>query len=145
MENKNQLIQYQLINPSDPYTFLTPDLETAALTVFCLGTMYGAEPQGKGENVPVFLFGGAEEWYEEKFGRRPEEGIKEKWEEVANALLSYMFGRFEDRRRYEAALEAITDEKKKEKFINEWQDGHGSMNNIGMVAHKMGQKMLEQK
>ena len=77
MENKNQLIQYQLINPSDPYTFLTPDLETAALTVFCLGTMYGAEPQGKGENVPVFLFGGAEEWYEEKFGRRPEEGIKE--------------------------------------------------------------------
>lgn len=54
MENKNQLIQYQLINPSDPYTFLAPDLETAALTVFCLGTMYGAEPQGKGENVPVF-------------------------------------------------------------------------------------------
>lgn len=30
MENKNQLIQYQLINPSDPYTFLAPDLETAA-------------------------------------------------------------------------------------------------------------------
>lgn len=34
------MIEYELINPSDPYTFLAKTKESAALTVFLLGTMY---------------------------------------------------------------------------------------------------------
>lgn len=48
---------------------------------------------------------------------------------------------FEDRRRYNAALEAITDPKKKEKFIEEWQDGHSSLNDIGTYAHQLAKKL----
>ena len=48
---------------------------------------------------------------------------------------------FEDRRRYEAALNAITDEEKKKVFMEEWQDGRTSMKNIGEYAHQLGEKL----
>ena len=41
-------MEYELINPSDPYTFIADDLETAALVVFIFGTAYGAEPKDEG-------------------------------------------------------------------------------------------------
>lgn len=71
------MIEYELINPSDPYTFLAKTKESAALAVFLLGTMYGASPKDDDEEkrIPVFLFGGAEEWYQEEFGRSTEEGL----------------------------------------------------------------------
>lgn len=47
----------------------------------------------------------------------------------------------EDRRRYEAALNAITDEEKKKVFMEEWQDGRTSMKNIGEYAHQLGEKL----
>ena len=137
-------MQYELINPSDPYTFLADNKEIAACTVFCLSTMYGAKSQDGEEEVPIFLFGGAEEWYRNEFARTPDEGLEAEKENVAKALLSFMYGEFEDRRRYEAALNAITDEEKREQFINEWQDGRSSMNDIGTYAHELGTKLLKQ-
>lgn len=137
------MMEYELINPSDKYTFIAGDFEAAALTVFCLGPAYGAQPKDNGENVPIFLFGGAIEWYAEKFGRSSDDGLAEKWETVADALLSFMLGGFEDRRRYEAALAAIDDPEKKARFIDEWQDGRSSLNDIGGTAHKLGQTLKE--
>lgn len=136
-------MEYELINPSDKYTFIAEDFETAALTVFCLGVAYGAKPKDNGEDVPIFLFGGAVEWYAEKFGRSPDDGLAANGKAVADALLSFMLGDFEDRRRYEAALAAIDDPEKKARFIDEWQDGRSSLNNIGGTAHKLGQKLKE--
>ena len=137
------MIEYELINPSDPYTFLAKTKESAALAVFLLGTMYGASPKADDEEkrIPVFLFGGAEEWYQEEFGRSTEEGLEKEKKNVADALLSFMYGHFEDRRRYEAALKAITDEEKKQEFMKEWQDGRSSLNNIGGYAHQLGEKL----
>lgn len=88
-----------------------------------------------------FLFGGAEEWYRKEFGRSTEAGLKAEKQNVADALLSFMYGSFEDRRRYEAALNAITDEEKKKVFMEEWQDGRTSMKNIGEYAHQLGEKL----
>lgn len=136
-------MQYELINPSDPYTFLAEDRESATLVVFFLGTMYGAKSQDGQEEVPLFLFGGAKEWYQNEFGRTPDEGLEAKKEAVANALLSFMYGYFEDRRRYDAALNAITEDDKREQFIAEWQDGRSSINDIGTYAHKLGKKLME--
>ena len=130
-------MEYELINPSDPYTFIAEDLETAALAVFLISTLFGAKPKDGGEDVPVFILGGAREWYSERFGRTPDEGLAAKRNSVAKALSSMMYGCFEDRRRYEAALAAITDEQKKEEFIAAWQDGHSSMNDIGTYCHKL--------
>jgi hypothetical protein len=55
--------------------------------------------------------------------------------EVANALESVMLGHFEDRRRYAVALDAIDDPEKRRKFIEEWQDGHTSLNDVGARCH----------
>lgn len=134
-------MEYELINPSDPYTFIAEDLETAALTVFLLSTAYGAKPKTGEDKVPIFLFGGAQEWYEENFGRTPDEGLSAKNSSVAAALDSMMHGHFEDRKRYQAALDGIDDPEKKEKFIDEWQDGYSSLNDIGGYAHKLAKKM----
>lgn len=136
---------YELINPSDPYTFLAESHEVAALTVFLLSTAYGAESEDKNCDVPVFLFGGSREWYMEKFKRTPDEGLSCLKEEVGNALLSFVFGGFLDRRRYEAALSAITDESRKEEFINAWNNDRTSMNDIGTYAHETGRRLLSDK
>ncbi len=134
-------MEYELINPSDPYTFLAEDFETAALVVICLGPASGAKPKDGGENVPIFLFGEAVEWYTEKFGRSPDEGLAEKVQAVADAFASFMLGDFEDRRRYEAALAAIDDPEKKARFISEWQDGRSSLNDIGGEAHRLAERL----
>lgn len=82
------MTEYKLINPSDPYTFLAKTKESAALAVFLLGTMYGASPKDDNEEkrIPVFLFGGAEEWYRKEFGRSTEAGFKAEKQNVADAL-----------------------------------------------------------
>lgn len=134
-------MQYELINPSDPYTFLAENKEIATLTVFCLGTLYGAKSQDGTEEVPVFLLGGSKEWYVDEFGRTPDEGLEVYREEVADALSSFMLGEFEDRRRYDIALNAITEEDKRKQFIEEWQDGRSSLNDIGTYAHELSKKM----
>lgn len=133
-------MEYKFVNPSDPYTFIAEDLEIAALVVFTFGVAYGAEPKdgSEGGTVPIFLFGGAVEWYKEKFGRTPDEGMKARKNALADALESMMLGDFEDRRRYTAALEAITDPEKRDQFIVEWQDGRSSLNDIGTKAHTLG-------
>lgn len=137
-------MEYELKNPSDPYTFLAADFEVATLTVFSISTLYGAEAKEGGESVPIFLFGGARECYIEQFGRTPDEGKEAKKEELATALSSMMYGGFEDRRRYEAALTAITDPEKREKFITEWQDGHSSLNDIGTYCHELAKRLRGQ-
>lgn len=138
-------MEYELINPSDPYTFIAADYETAVLTIFLLGLAYGAEPKDGGEDVPIFLFGGAVEWYTEKFGHNPDDGLAMKKEDVSEALGSMMLGNFEDRRRYNAALSAIDDPEKKARFISEWQDGRSSINNIGDTAHRLAEQLKRRK
>jgi len=137
-------MEYEFINPSDPYTFIAADYETATLAVFCLGAAYGAKPKDGGDDVPIFIFGGAVDWYTEKFGHSPDDGLAEKRQAVADALASMMLGDFEDRRRYNAALEAIDDPDKKARFIDQWQDGRSSLNNIGGVAHRLAECMRKQ-
>lgn len=138
-------MEYELINPSDPYTFIASSNEIAALTVFCLSTNYGAKAKDGSFEVPVFIFGGSAEWYEEQFGHSIDFKLDENREELANALGSFMYGGFEDRKRYQSALKAIDDDKKREEFIAEWQDGRSSLNDIGNYAHELAKKLREKK
>ena len=72
-------MQYELINPSDPYTFVADNKEIAALTVFALSTMYGAKSEDGSEEIPLLFLGGSKDWYRESFGKTPmkEAEIKE--------------------------------------------------------------------
>ena len=136
-------MQCELVNPSDPYTFVAESREVAVLAVFLLNPAYGATPQSGSDDdkVPTFILGGAEEWYQEIFGRTVADGFKALEKDLADALASFMLGGFEDRRRYEAALAAITDPEKRTSFIDEWQDGHTSLNNIGGRAHELAEQI----
>ena len=137
-------MEYELINPSDPYTFIASSNEVAALTVFCLSTGYGAKAKDESFEVPIFMFGGDAKWYHEQFGQSPAYGVSKNRIEVANALESFMYGGFEDRKRYQAALKAIDDDKKREDFIAEWQDGRSSLNDIGNYAHALAKKLKDE-
>lgn len=137
----NNTMEFELINPSDPYTFVADDLETAALAVFTVSSLYGAKTKDGEIAVPVFIMCDSEEWYIERFGRNSYDGLKAKREQVAAALSSVVLGGFEDRRRYELALSAITEQDKREKFIAEWQDGRSSLNDIGTYSHKLAEKL----
>ena len=140
-------MQYELSNPSAPYTFMAESREVAALVVFLLSTAYGATEQDGGDDngVPIFIFGGGAEWYKETFGRTPDEGMEALEMEVADALESFMFGHFEDRRRYETALTAITEPEERKTFMHEWQYGHSSLNNIGGYAHQLAEQIKSRK
>ncbi len=142
------MMEYEFINPSDPYTFLAEDFETATLTVLVLGPQYGAKPRDGGESVPLFFLGGDDyltSWYQEHFNRTVEQGIDAKRGAITYALLSFMLGDFEDRRRYEAALSAIANPDERNKFVEVWQGGCSSLNDIGTRAHKLGRKLKEAK
>ena len=74
-------MKFNLINPSDAYHFEAEDLEIAAAVVCILGGgKYGADSIGEGASkddaVPMFLFGGHDEWFMEKFGRGFEASVE---------------------------------------------------------------------
>lgn len=134
-------MEFELINPSDPYTFIASSNEVAALTVFIIGSEYGAKAKDGSFEVPITMFGGGAKWYQEQFGHSADDGLAQNKLEVAKALESMMYGGFEDRKRYQAALNAIDDDEKREKFIAEWQDGRSSLNDIGNYAHALAKKL----
>ncbi len=138
------MMLYELINPSDPYTFEAKDRETAALAVFLLSTSYGAHcltEEREEDDVPVFLFGGSKEWYLDTFKRTPDEGLAVLKEDVRECLNSFVLGNEHDRQIYQLAIDGITDEKKKVEFIKHWHDKHSSLNDIGDVAFKIALRL----
>ena len=64
-------MRFEIVNPSDPYTMEAPDMEVAAVACCLLGSgKYGLTGLGEdsAESVPIFLLGGHDEWFVEKFG-----------------------------------------------------------------------------
>lgn len=95
-------MKFNLINPSDPYTMEAVDLEVAAVAVGFLGAgQYALEGIGEdaGQEVPIFLFGGHDEWFTEKFGKDFDGTcthiLDHRAEELAKALDSVTLGRDE--------------------------------------------------
>lgn len=140
----DNIMEYELINPSDPYTFLAESFEVAVLTVFCISTAYGAKSKNGEKEIPLFIFGGSEAWFLGEFHKTVEESLNENKRAVADALDSFMYGGFNDRERYNLALELITDDDKREEFREKWQDSRSSINDIGTYAHQIAKKIKEQ-
>lgn len=142
---RDTAIVYELINMHDPYTFVAKNQEVAALTVACFGSTYGAEAENrdKGLRVPVFIFGGFEEWYQEKFDRPFEEGVRALRGDIRDALESLVIGGFNDRTVYRTAIDAIDDPVKKEQFVQTWKKQHlSSLYDLGDYAKKLIQKIM---
>lgn len=64
------MMEYEIVNPSDPYTLKSDDFEAAALACVILGNgKYALKPlEDGGVEVPLFVFGGHDEWFQKTFG-----------------------------------------------------------------------------
>lgn len=95
----------ELINPSDPITFEAPDrLVAAAVALLLGGGHYPVNDEAGQQVVPLFLFGGMTEWFEEQFGDFTD-ALTQRREEVAVALDSVTVARPSE---YRAIIAAIT-------------------------------------
>ena len=95
-------MKFNIINPSDPYTMEAYDLEVAAVAVsFLGGGQYALEgiDDDKGQDVPIFLFGGHDEWFVENFGKNFDDTancvLDDRAEALARAFDSVRLGRAE--------------------------------------------------
>lgn len=116
---------FDLINPSDPYTLEADDFEIAAVAVCLLGAgKYPATALGndarEDNNVPPFLFGGHDDWFNQRFGASFEATAERVLEGRADALAR--------------ALESV-------KLSS---NRRTSLNDIGGKAHEMASAVREQ-
>jgi hypothetical protein len=140
---------WEISNPSDRYTMMVDDLEVAAVACMLLGHgQYGLhELEGEEREVPIFLFGGHDEWSTATFGvpvrdllKRVYEGPKR--EALIQALDSVLIGKPVDRRSYEKGLELIDDPEKRRAWRDHWHDERrSSMNDIGACAWGLAGQM----
>jgi hypothetical protein len=141
------MFEYELVNPSDKYTFLAPNLVIAACAVLILGEgRYGAHRvDNEEERVPIFLFGGHDVWLKEQGVDDFPEYIKSHGAEISACLDSFLIGSHEDRRRMERVLAEVRDPADRERAQERWHDERrSSMNNIGLVAKRYA-KILREK
>jgi hypothetical protein len=105
------------------------------------GGGYGANEIDGTRRVPVFLFGGHDEWFKATFGRTFEESLKlvasEKRAAWAECFDSTIIGDAADRRTYLAGLALIDDPEKRKQWRDRWHDERrSSLNDIGTAARK---------
>lgn len=129
---------YELINPSDPYTFEAPNIEVAGVAVCMLSSHYGAKQvDGDQESTPVLF--GWKEWLEDR-------QINGAWveshrSEIADALDSFLIGDPASRQDVEEMLAEVPPEKR-EALMARRQDRHrSSMNQIGERAYEMAKHL----
>lgn len=143
---------FDIINPSDACLMISDDFEAAAIAICLLGEgQYGLEQEdaAQGEkpfNVPVFLFGGHDEWFKTTFGHDFEEACRiyrdDKPHKLIKALESVVYGKIGDIRAYDDAMELITQDDGKNEFQRRWNDRkRGSMNNIGKRAQGLAKAL----
>ena len=68
---------FEIINPSDKVLIQSESFEAACLVTLIAGDGKYAlqEVGGEGRGMPMFLFGGSDKWYAEKFGTTAAQGV----------------------------------------------------------------------
>lgn len=134
---------WEIINPSDKYTIIAERFEVAAAATLLLGSgRLALDPEDEGgQRLPLFLFGGHEEFIKEHFSGDLDAWLDGHKAEVATALDSVLLGGFDRRADYNAAIAAIDDPAKLLAFKTAWQDKRSSMNDIGGCAHRLAEHL----
>ena len=133
---------FEVSNPSDEYTIEAEDWSVACVVGLIIGRgQYGLNEVDGDHEMPLFLFGGLEEWVEAEFEKPLEEfmGSVDKIE-VANCLNSIVVG---NRANYTLGLGEKTGEEA-DAFWEVWHDLNcSSMNDIGQYSRNYAAKLLE--
>lgn len=130
---------FELINPSDPYTFRAPSIEVAGAAVALLSTSFGAKclDEGVDESTPVLF--GWNEWLEDR-------GINDEWvldnsEAIADALDSFLIGDARHREDVEAMLSEIPEDRREAVRNDRQGRNRSSMNAIGENAYAIAKAL----
>lgn len=143
---------YEIISPSDAYTFEADEFAVATVAMVLLGEgKIGAKPIGEGSEgapeLPSFVLGGADEWFEKNLWPVEQMGdfLAQNWAKVADALDSVVIGEVLDRSLFLSAMDRI-DPELQEAFRIEWHDRkRSSVTEIGRVAWEMAKTIRERR
>ena len=132
---------FEIINPSDKYTIETDDWQVACVANLVVGRGQLALEEIDGDHhMPLFLFGGLEEWTQEEFSRDLESLMDVDQQALANCLDSIVIG---NRSNYVLGLGDKTGEEA-EAFWEKWHDNNRSSTyDIGSYAKKYAAKLRE--
>lgn len=139
---------YEIINPSDPYTFRASDDKVAEAVVLLVGDgAYGCLRVEDDETIGRMLAfigkGEAEKYIEENFGNLGDY-LRANKDEIIAALDSVLCMSAGQRFTYESALELIEGEEKKKAYRDGVHDKlRSSMNDIGAYAWKLAARFRE--
>lgn len=132
---------YELINPSDPYTFEAPNIAVAGVVACTLSSGFGARLMSDDVDESSPMLFGWDEW-------QKEQGIDDAWmlshrSEVADAFDSFLIGDANQRQDVESMLAELPEEKR-EAWRAKRQDRHrSSMNQIGERAYQLAQQLRD--
>lgn len=137
---------FEIINPSDKYTIEAPDLEIAALAVCVPGEgKYALQGIDNLNEVPIFLFGGHDEWFKRNFGCSFTDSLERSDKaKLADCLDSTLIGDENDREAFNYARKKVAPE-----AFEGWRAGwmgarRSSTNNIGHRAYAYAEALREQ-
>lgn len=137
---------FDLINPSDPYTFEANTHLMAALAVCILGHgKYGAQQLDgdKSLSVPGFLFGGHDEWFWEHFDADFNTCLEQAdRKELADVFDSVLIGDLGVRKDYECREDGDTESWEERRDRLQFQK-RSSINDIGAQAWELAALMRE--
>jgi hypothetical protein len=99
---------YQINTPNEPYTFEASSFLAACVVTSLLGGGFYSLWQGGKKVMPVFMFGGHDEWYQRAFGKNFSDAVQEvSKDEIAQIYMTILAGKPEDRKRYLEELSLI--------------------------------------
>lgn len=130
---------FEIINMSDPYTMEADTYEEAAMACAVLGEgAYGLEEVGGEWSMPIFIFGGINEWCEKQFGANLDACFARNKSQLPAVLRSVLIGTPAARESFNEAMAMTDDESKRQAFRENWHDKRrSSMNDIGKRAQKL--------
>src|SRR6185369_376207 len=99
---------YQINTPEKAHTFEASSFTIAcAVTTLLGGGFYSLWRNGK-QVMPVFMFGGAEKWYQRTFGKNFQDVVQEvSPDEISQIYVTLLVGKPEERQRYLQELSMI--------------------------------------
>jgi len=133
---------YEIINPSDPYTFHAPDFPTALAVVLLLGEgAYAADPGDDSERGGIML-GWKEKQAEDYLARHfgdPGQWCDAHAAELADAFDSVMSFKRNERTAFDEAVKLIPEEERAAYRARVHDSNRSSMNDIGARAWKFAE------
>ncbi len=131
---------FEIMNPSDKYTIEAKEFATACIACLAIGgSSYGLQEIGGEHEMPIFLFGGCDEWFLEKFELIPDDLFEQIPKiDLIMCLESIVIG---DRDRYLLELGELEGDDAK-MLWSEWHEKYrSSTNDIGGRAISLAQKL----